>query len=312
MAFILTDSIKLLIRILVTVSIFTLILRSVDINQIWATVEQAKPALLLIAILMQFGSTTVAAYRWQLIMHNLHFGQSFSFYWRCYFKAMFFNQGLPTSIGGDALRVLEVARQGFRKRDALYGVVLDRLVGLAALMLLNIVAYVFNPGLLPIQVYHFTVWLMIAGLISFVGVSLLRRLPWLDNYPKLTVVKTLSVKLHEAFLTNRAHLIVSSLLIHLLAMVGWFATGWALGLRYDLVTYFVIVPPAILLTVIPISLAGWGIREGVMVTLFAMIGADKAAVLALSILYGLTLIIVSLPGFVMYLSARQRSSSISE
>jgi uncharacterized membrane protein YbhN (UPF0104 family) len=95
-------------------------------------------------------------------------------------------------------------------------------------------------------------------------------------------------------------------------MVGWFATGWALGLRYDLVTYFVIVPPAILLTVIPISLAGWGIREGVMVTLFAMIGADKAAVLALSILYGLTLIIVSLPGFVMYLSARQRSSSISE
>ena len=55
-------------------------------------------------------------------MQNLHFGQSFSFYWRSYFKAMFFNQGLPTSIGGDALRVLDVAGQGFRKRDVLYGV----------------------------------------------------------------------------------------------------------------------------------------------------------------------------------------------
>lgn len=81
--------------------------------------------------------------------------------------------------------------------------------------------------------------------------------------------------------------------------------GLALGLRYGLVTYFVIVPPAILLTIIPVSLAGWGIREGTLVALFSLIGADKAVILAMSILYGLMQIIVSLPGFIIYLSSRK-------
>ncbi len=254
---------------------------------------------------MQFGSTTVSAYRWQLIMHNLRFGQFYSFYWRSYFKAMFFNQGLPTSIGGDALRVLDVAGQGFRKRDALYGVMLDRIAGLVALMWLNLIAYMFNPDLLPDPIYHLTLLLVVGGLAGFAGVSSLRYLPWFDAYPRLSVVKTIAERLHQAFLANRILLIASSLLIPLLAMLSFFATGWALGLRYDLVTYFVIVPPAIFLTIIPVSLAGWGVREGALVGLFSLIGADKATILAMSILYGLIQIVVRLPGFVIYLGRRK-------
>ena len=64
------------------------------------------------------------------------------------------------------------------------------------------------------------------------------------------------------------------------------------------------MPPALVLTVIPISVAGWGVREGALVGLFSLIGADKAAVLMMSLLYGLTLIIVSMPGLVTYLKGR--------
>ncbi|MBK8536215.1 MAG: flippase-like domain-containing protein [Candidatus Competibacteraceae bacterium] len=303
--FVSMNSIKLWIRVLITLSIFALILRSIHLHEIWKILKQARLDLLLAALLMQFSSTTVSAYRWQLIMQNLHFGQSFSFYWRSYFKAMFFNQGLPTSIGGDALRVLDVAGQGFRKRDVLYGVMLDRITGLGALMLLNLIAYGFDPDLLPIKVGYLILLLVMMGLLSFVGIVSLRRLQWLDAYPKLVMVKILSTRLHQAFLTHRILLLTSSLLIPFLAMMGFFATGWALGLRYDPITYVIIVPPAIFLTIIPVSLAGWGVREGALVGLFSLIGADKATVLAMSILYGLTLLAVSLPGFVIYLSGRQ-------
>lgn len=306
------EPIKSLIRLLVTIAIFVLIFRSVDLEQIWKILHQANLGLLVVSLLMQFGSTTVSAYRWQLIMHNMDFGQSFSFYWRSYFKAMFFNQGLPTTIGGDVLRVLDVAGHGFRKRDSLYGVFLDRVAGLIALMLLNLIAYAFNPDLLPVGVYYLTLSLAAAGLLGFVVSSYVRRLEWLDAYPRLAIVKTLSAKLHQAFSAHRFLLLASSLLIPLLAMVGFFVTGWALGLRYDLETYFVIVPPAILLTVIPVSLAGWGVREGALVALFSFIGADKATVLTMSIVYGLTLIIVSLPGFLIYLGGRQRLLSASQ
>jgi len=309
--FISADSIKMLIRLLVTVSIFVLILHSINVHEIWKILHQANLGFLVVAFFMQFGSTTVSAYRWQLIMHNMNFGQSFSFYWRSYFKAMFFNQGLPTSIGGDVLRVLDVAGHGFRKRDSLYGVMLDRIAGLAALMLLNLIAYVFNPDLLPVQVYYLTLSLVAAGLLGFVVATYIRRLRWLDSYPKLAIVKTLSEKLYQAFSAHRILLLASSLLIPLLAMAGFFMTGWALGLRYNLETYFVIVPPAILLTVIPVSMAGWGVREGALVALFSFIGADKATVLTMSVLYGLTLIVVSLPGFLIYLGGHQRLLSAS-
>ncbi|HSA47026.1 MAG TPA: lysylphosphatidylglycerol synthase transmembrane domain-containing protein [Candidatus Competibacteraceae bacterium] len=299
------NSIKFWFRILVTTSIFILIFRSIHINQLWVTLKQAGLGLLLVALLMQFGSTSLSAYRWQIIMHNLSFGQPLSFYWRSYFKASFFNQGLPTSIGGDALKVLDVAGQGFRKRDALYGIMLDRVTGLAALMWLNLAAYLINPNLLPSPIYHLTLLLVVGSLVGFMIASSLRHLPWLNAYSRLRIVITLSERLHQAFLNNRILLIGSSLLIPILAMLSIFMTGSALGLRYNLVTYFIIVPPAILLTIIPISMAGWGIREGTLVALFSLIGADKATILAMSILYGLMQIIVSLPGFIIYLSGRK-------
>lgn len=301
-----TDAIKLLIRILVTLSIFLLIMRSINIQQIWVTLKQVKLDLLVVALVVQFGSTTVSAYRWQLIMNNLHFDQPFSFYWHSYFKAMFFNQGLPTSIGGDAVRVLDMASQGFRKRDALYGIILDRVSGLAALMVLNLLACIFNPDLLPVQVYHVTLALVAIGTIFVVLIASLKYFIWLDNYPQLAIVKAVSARLHQAFLFNRVLLLVSSLLIPLLAMLVFFIIGWALNLRYDLVTYFVIVPPAIYLTIIPISLAGWGVREGALVGLFSLIGADKPTILTMSIIYGFTLIIISLPGLIVYLKGRHR------
>ena len=110
-----SDAIKLLIRILVTLSIFVLILRSIDVQQVWAMLRQVKLDVLAVAILVQFASTTISAYRWQLIMHNLRFGQSFLFYWCSYFKAMFFNQGLPTSIGAMRYGYLMSLIRGFVK-----------------------------------------------------------------------------------------------------------------------------------------------------------------------------------------------------
>ena len=300
-----THSLKLWFRILVTISIFFIILRSIDMDQVWKTLRQAKLDLLLAALLMQFGSTSLSAYRWQLIMHNLDFGQSFSFYWRSYFKASFFNQGLPTSIGGDALKVLDVANQGFRKRDALYGIMLDRVIGLVALMWLNLAAYLFEPDLLPDPIYHLTLLLVAGSLAGFVVAFSLRHLFWLDAYPRLKIIRAISERLHQAFLSNRILLIGSSLLIPILAMLSVFMTGSALRLPYNLVTYFIIIPPAILLTIIPVSLAGWGIREGTLVALFSLIGADKVTILAMSILYGLMQIIVSLPGFIIYLGGRR-------
>lgn len=299
-------AVKLLLRALVTITILVFIVRSINAQQAWSVMANARADLLVAALIMQFASTAISAYRWQLIMRNLQFGQSFTFYWRSYFKGMFFNQGLPTSIGGDAIRVLDVAGRGFRKRDALYGVAIDRIAGLAALILLTLVANVVNTSLLPAPVYRLMLLLTVLGLLGIVGLLVLKRLSWFDRYPPLAFVKSISDHLNLAFAHSRFMLLILSLLVPVFAMLGFYATGWALGLRFDLMTYFAIVPPALVLTIIPASIAGWGVREGALVGLFSLMGADKTMVLMMSLLYGITLIIVSIPGLIIFLQGRHR------
>lgn len=307
-----TDLAKLTIRLLVTTAIFIFILHSLDLAHVVQALRQSNINLLLLALLMQFGSTAISAYRWQLIMQNINFHRSFSFYWRSYFKAMFFNQGLPANIGGDVLRVIDLVDCGFKKLDSICGVSLDRIVGLMALMLLNLIFCAFAPNLLPAYLYYLLLFLMLGGLVCFFILFYIGRCAGLEAYPVPLVIKNLTKIFYLAFAQRQIYLLISSMLIPLLAILGFFMAGSALGLNYGLVIYLIIVPPAILLTAIPISLAGWGVREGGLITLFALVGADKSTVLAMSILYGIMLIIVSLPGLFVYLAGQQRLRTCGE
>ncbi len=298
------NTLKFLLRFAATALILTLILRSINLSQVLNVLKQTRLDYLVAALLLQFSSTAVSAYRWQLIMQNLQFGQNFAFYWRSYFKGIFFNQGLPTSIGGDAVRMLDVAKLGFRKRDALYGVMVDRIIGLGALLSLTLLAYLLSPNLLPKPVHRPILMIISLGATGFFVIFIINYFTWLNRFPKLTVINTIAQRLHQALSFRRILLVIASLLIPFLALLGFFATGWALGLEYSLMTYFALVPPALVLTVVPISVAGWGVREGALVSLFSLIGADKTAVLMMSLLYGFTLIIVSLPGLITYLKGR--------
>jgi hypothetical protein len=89
--------------------------------------------------------------------------------------------------------------------------------------------------------------------------------------------------------------------VHFFSLLAIFCIGLALKLDFPLLVIMTIVPPVILLTLLPISLAGWGVREGAMVGLFLLIGADKTGVLTMSLLYGVLLIFISLPGLYYYL-----------
>lgn len=294
------------LRIAVTLVVLFLIFRSIDVKGVMQTMVGAAPSLLLLALLFQLASTLVASYRWKLVMQRLNFGQTFTFYLRSYFKGTFFNQALPTSIGGDALRVLDVARTGHRKRDAFFGVASDRGFGLVGLLVFNWLALQANPELLPHEMFLTLNGLVSFGFAGFVALVFLHKLHWLERFPPAVFFIRISQSLAKVLCTWRAaflHLILA-LLIHLLGMLVIYYLGSSVGLRYDFLTYMAVVPPVILLTLVPVSLAGWGVREGGMIGLFTLIGADKTLVLSMSILYGVVLLVSSLPGFYVYLTGK--------
>jgi glycosyltransferase 2 family protein len=295
-----------LIRIAVTLLILGLIFRSVDLQSVLDHAKDIVPRLLLLGILLQLLSTTLAAYRWYLVMKPLGYGQEFGFYLRSYFKGAFFNQGLPTSIGGDAIRVIDVARKGCRKRDAFYGVFIDRVLGLVGLLILNITANALNPDLLPQGIFLTINLLVASGILGFIVLLLLRRLDWLKRWRFTRLFHTISQNLSRVLVTPRDYVLQLglSVAVHFLSLVAIFLVGRSVEMPFDLLTFLIIVPPVLLLTLIPLSLAGWGIREGAMIGLFTLLGADKVSVLTMSILYGLVLVIASMPGLQIYLKGK--------
>lgn len=294
------------LRLLVTAGILALIARSIDLQRLVNVLANAQMGVLLLALLFQLGSSTLAALRWCMLMRNLRYGMDTRFYLRSYYKGMFFNQGLPTSIGGDAIRVLDVSGHGFRKRDALYAVALDRLVGLASLLVVPIVVGLWRPALLPSGLLALVLFLGVASVLGFLVALALRRWSWLCRQPRFAVLRVLSERLHVAFEKRRLRIAAASVVVHVLASVCLYAVGSSLGVELGLLPYLVLAPLALLFSVLPISIAGWGVREGAVVALFSAVGADKAAALAMSLLYGIILVLVSLPGLTVYLRDRSQ------
>ncbi len=298
----------LLLRVAGTVLLFWLILRSVDLEGVRATIGAVVPRLLLLGLMFILLSATLAAFRWHLVMKTLGFDMRFGFYVRSYFKGSFFNQALPSSIGGDALRVLDVKRRGVDLSTAFYGVFIDRLLGLVGLLLLNLLAHAFTPHLLPSGVYMTINLVVLGGLGGFMLLYWLRHFPVLSRWRGVAMFVEISTRLAQVLSGWRGVglQLVLGILVHLLAIIAMFLIGRSVGVEYGLLVFAAVVPPVHLLTMVPISLAGWGVREGAMVGLFSLLGANQAQVLTMSLLYGVVLIISSLPGFFVYMSGRVR------
>jgi len=128
------------IKLLITIAIFYYLFKNVDFNEFGKLILNSHGGWILLALLIQLSSTYLAAYRWFKISQLLVFKEKLSFYSQRYFKGAFFNQVLPSSIGGDAVRIIDLKRKGYDTKDSFYGVFDNRVVGLVGLLVLNLIA----------------------------------------------------------------------------------------------------------------------------------------------------------------------------
>ena len=131
---------KNIIKLIITIAIFYFLFRNIDFVEFRNMILASHGGWIVVALIMQLTSTYLAAYRWFKISQLLVFKEKLSFYVQSYFKGTFFNQVLPSSIGGDAVRIVDLTRKGYDKKDSFYGVFVDRVVGLVGLLVLNLLA----------------------------------------------------------------------------------------------------------------------------------------------------------------------------
>ncbi len=300
--------INYLIKFGISAVLLILIFRTVNLQEALVSLSLVSFPALIIALLLQLASTSVAAYRWFLIMRTIGSTEEFFFFLKSYFKGTFFNQGLPTSIGGDGIRILDCSRSTGSAHDGFYGVFIDRFAGLAGLLVLNIGALLLSGDILPSRIRYLLLVILSLLLVVLVVLLYLRRFRLFTRTRWLGFVGQLSERYFQVYSTPSLIGIQLSLSIitHLFSMTAIYVLGISTGLNYPLSVYLVLVPPVILLTILPVSLAGWGVREGAMIGFFLLIGADQTKVLSFSLLYGILVLFHSLPGLLVYLAQKNK------
>jgi hypothetical protein len=219
----------------------------------------------------------------------------------------FFAQVLP-SVAGEGIRAWLLVRRGCDWRNAATSVVIDRGVGVGLLATLGFVILLLQPGLAALGGYREQVLvvysvLLLAGLLGLMLLSKIDAV--LARWRMSRWIAALAADAHRVLLGPRCPAILAlGLLVHALTVTAVWSLGQALGLVLvfaDAAVLFVIM---VGVTIVPISISGWGLRELAVLTLLGSHGVAPERALLFSVGFGIVLAVGALPGALVWLAYR--------
>jgi glycosyltransferase 2 family protein len=300
-----------MLKVLVSAALLYLALRNVDFYELASRFNIASMGWIGLAIAATFLQIFVGALRWREVSVACGAPLGTKQTMRFNLIGAFFNQTLPSSIGGDAVRLWLVARGGAGWRAAAYSIFVDRAIGLIALAIVIMATLPWS--------YHLVgdpngrsalLFVDLAALAGGVGFLVLGRLhsPWLKRWWGTHHLHACSV-IANRIIFNRERgprIAALSFLVHLLvAVIAWCVVR-SISAPVLFGQVFQLVPPVMLITMMPISIAGWGVREATMGLAFGYAGLSSNEGVKVSLLFGVVSFIVgAFGGLVWILSAEK-------
>lgn len=298
----------MLIKMVISAALIYYILQQTKLATIWASMRSADPFLLFVAFLLHGVGYVSSAYRWRLLLLAQNKDLSIGFLVQSLSAAAFFNNLLPSTIGGDAVRAYDTARRGLDKLKSIAVVVVDRFLGLFALMIFAVLALSVTAELTG-KLEHLWLWslLTFAAMAALVWILFLAKPDFnrLWNLPLFRVVKKPIKKVTGAFVDFRGKkkalfwAMMMSLLLQLNVIVHFYLIALALDLQIPFAKFLVIVPISTFVMMVPISINAIGLRENVYVFFLTIYGASIAESIAFAwIAYGMVVVLGLLGGLV--------------
>ena len=289
------------LKIAVSAALLWFLFHRIALAPVLADLKRVRvgPAALVLAL--GLAQIFLFAARWQRVAQICHAPLRFADHLRLIFIGLFFNQTLPSSMGGDAVRLFLSVRMGVPAGRAFTSLAVDRFVALAMLMGLGIVTLpLFRTLVGDAALRHGLSILLAAGAAGFI--LLLGIGPMLAHRWRITApLGAIATGLRRIFLRPASAIILLlSLAIHLMSVAIILLIASGLGIAWSPDAALVLVPPILLVLVVPIAIAGWGLRESAMVVALAQVHVAAPDALAISILYGLLQVLTGLPGAVLW------------
>lgn len=273
-------------NLVISVGILAVVFWWVGAERVWAQLETISPMWLTLAVLALTLSTLSMARRWQLTAQALQLELRYASALKEYYLSLLANAVLPGGVLGDIGRAIRLRHSGDLRRAG-QSVLAERLLGQGAMILILIMGFAYallHPG--GIDWPMGTGWLLVAGLaIGGLGIAV------------LCLSRPARTFLHLCLrLLNRPTMVLHALGAALALIVALYACARATGTVLPPEALVTVLPLVFCAMLIPLSIAGWGWREGAAAALFPIIGATPEAGVAMGLAYGLIMLVAALPG----------------
>ena len=310
--------ILLAIKIAVSLVLLALLFSKIEIGQLWAIARQASVLWLAVALTIYAVNLIASTWRWYILLNAQEVEVRRRWLFGSFIVASFFNNFLPSNIGGDVIRISDTAKAARSRTLAATVVLMDRGLGLMALVLVAALgasaAGTVHPAALPI----WPVWLW-AGFLAGAAASapavfapagfgrLLQPLTvfhpeWVGNR-----IETLTSVLARFGARPRAlaTCFATAVFVQATMVVFYFAVAHALHLNVSLSDIAVIVPISFVVQMLPVSFGGFGVREATFSIYFSRIGQPIESAIAMSLVGQALIMLFSLTGAAVYISRRK-------
>jgi uncharacterized protein (TIRG00374 family) len=300
-------------KVAVSLALLTYLFATSDLQALEERVRTADLLLLSAAVGCYVAMLALATWRWQLLLEALGAVAPLRHLTASYLVATFFNNFLPSNIGGDIVRVRDGSRFTGSTTSSLAVVGIDRILGLGALWVLAAVAFLFaGPEARELAgaravILGLGLVFLVLGTIFFrpgiarrlMAVSRLNRIDWTRE--RFEVVQA---AVHSYRAQVRTVWLAFAASLALQALVVWYFLAIARALRVplDVSAAFLMVPLCTLLQAVPVSFNGWGLREGLFALYFSQIGLPRESALAFSLTGAGLIILLSLSGAVVWMA----------
>jgi glycosyltransferase 2 family protein len=249
------------------------------------------------------GMFIIGAVRWWILLRAAAVESRFRYAARAFAIGTFSNTFLPTSIGGDAARAWAVAPPGRGLVESLTTVALDRLLALVGMMIVAWAGFAADPANVPRRASVLLAWIT-AGAVVGIGVALvghrMRSLRWFAarlpaRLGEFAGRVGAALGLYRRSLRVLAVSLALSIAMQLLLVANVYLMARAISVDVPFTVLAVVSALVVVVTLLPISIAGVGLREGAFVVLLAPLGVKTTDATLVSVLVTTVLTVASLP-----------------
>lgn len=302
------QNLSVIVRLVLSVVLLLLLLTVIDRDALLKAIVSIDVSIYLAGLLAYFGAITFWAVRWNLFIRAasepVNFGRAFA----TLLMGIFYSMFLPTIVGTDIGRMYELSREEETNNAKVVStVLLDRLVGLITIAILGAVAlvigYSYTRGDSSIVLFTTGVLVvLVVGWMLFFNRKFMQRLEMVFRLPVVNRLESSWRELYEALyhLHNQPRLLVSALAVSLLfevvEVVSVIFAATALDIQVQPTYFFIFMPIIWLVTVLPISISGLGLREGAFAFFLTQVGVPASDAVVVSLIYYSYSVVVGVMG----------------